>query len=384
MPWEQEAQATEPAEETPASFGEGQPPAQFEPLASETVAPGEAEPGQTAGPVFSARAEQDAAWLASLGAAEAVPAQPATPGEAVEDAAWLASLDEDAEPVSVEPLPWEPASLPEEKMPWELESETEAAPAQSLATGDISAWLKNLGEQGEEPEELEEAEATGQVSSWLSPISAPVEPENGPEELPDWLRDPSLDEKKGEPPAAEIPQPAASPQVEAEPPQVEEPQEQEQEQVPELEPEQIPAASLEPDQIPAAPEQPEQVQAAYTGPEQTPVTPVEPEPVMAARPVRASLAPSQPAQPGGDKDALALQKARGLLTQGTLDGAMSDYSRLIKRGKLLDEVIHDLKEAVYDHPVDVIIWQTLGDAYFRTNRLQEALDAYGKAEGLLR
>ncbi|HEY3310192.1 MAG TPA: tetratricopeptide repeat protein [Anaerolineales bacterium] len=386
MPWEQEAQATEPAEETPASFGEGQPPAPFEAPASGTVAAGEVEPGQTAEPVFPARAEQDAAWLASLGVAGPASAQPATPDETVEDAAWLASLDEDAEPVSVEPLPWEPASLPEEKMPWELESETEAAPAQPQATGDISAWLKSLGEQGEEPEELEEAEATGQVSSWLSPISAPVEPESAPEELPDWLRDPSLDEKKVEPPAAEIPQPAASAQVEAEPPQMEEPfqQAQEQPQVPELEPERLPAASLELEQITSAPEQTEQLPAASVEPEQTPATPVAPEPLMPARPVRASLAPSQPAQPGGDKDALALQNARGLLTQGSLDGAMSEYSRLIKRGKLLDEVIHDLKDAVYAHPVDVIIWQTLGDAYFRTNRLQEALDAYGKAEGLLR
>jgi cytochrome c-type biogenesis protein CcmH/NrfG len=50
----------------------------------------------------------------------------------------------------------------------------------------------------------------------------------------------------------------------------------------------------------------------------------------------------------------------------------------------LDEVIHDLREAIYRYPVEVIIWQTLGDAYMRTNRLQDALDAYTKAEELLR
>jgi DNA-binding SARP family transcriptional activator len=87
---------------------------------------------------------------------------------------------------------------------------------------------------------------------------------------------------------------------------------------------------------------------------------------------------------GSDKDAQAVQMARDLLSHGGLSGAMTEYVKLIKRGKLLEDVIYDLQEAVYRHPVDVIVWQTLGDAYFRTNRLQEALDAYSKAEGLLR
>ena len=63
---------------------------------------------------------------------------------------------------------------------------------------------------------------------------------------------------------------------------------------------------------------------------------------------------------------------------------MTEYSRLIKKGKQLDDVIRDLQEAVYRHPVDVVVLQTLGDAFFRSQRLQEALDAYSKAEGLLR
>ncbi len=39
---------------------------------------------------------------------------------------------------------------------------------------------------------------------------------------------------------------------------------------------------------------------------------------------------------------------------------MKFYMKLIKKGRLLDEVIHDLREATYRYPVDVIIWQTLG------------------------
>ena len=90
------------------------------------------------------------------------------------------------------------------------------------------------------------------------------------------------------------------------------------------------------------------------------------------------------AMPVAEKDLPVLERARDLLAHGNLEGSMGEYSRLIRKGKYLEEIIHDLKEAVYKHPVDMSIWQTLGDANFRSNRLQEALDAYGKAEGLLR
>jgi cytochrome c-type biogenesis protein CcmH/NrfG len=57
---------------------------------------------------------------------------------------------------------------------------------------------------------------------------------------------------------------------------------------------------------------------------------------------------------------------------------------MIRKGKFLDEIIFDLREAIYRYPVEVPVWQALGDAYMRANRLQEALDAYTKAEELLR
>ena len=88
--------------------------------------------------------------------------------------------------------------------------------------------------------------------------------------------------------------------------------------------------------------------------------------------------------PVQDKDSELLSSAQDVLDQNSLDEAMKKYSILVKKGRLLDEVIHDLREAIYRYPVDVIIWQTLGDAYMRTNRLQDALDAYTKAEELLR
>ena len=79
-----------------------------------------------------------------------------------------------------------------------------------------------------------------------------------------------------------------------------------------------------------------------------------------------------------------LGQARNELSGSNLSGALENYARLIKKGRFLDEVIFDLRDALYRFPVDVNIWQFLGDAYMRANRLQDALDAYTKAEELLR
>ena len=64
--------------------------------------------------------------------------------------------------------------------------------------------------------------------------------------------------------------------------------------------------------------------------------------------------------------------------------AVDLYQKLIRKGKSLDDIIRDLRDALYRYPVEVPLWQSLGDAYMRANRLQEALDAYTKAEELLR
>ena len=79
-----------------------------------------------------------------------------------------------------------------------------------------------------------------------------------------------------------------------------------------------------------------------------------------------------------------LGQARNELSGSNVSGALESYTRLIKKGRFLDEVIFDLRDATYRFPIDVDIWQSLGDAYMRANRLQDALDAYTKAEELLR
>ena len=80
----------------------------------------------------------------------------------------------------------------------------------------------------------------------------------------------------------------------------------------------------------------------------------------------------------------ALAQAQNELVRGNIPGAMEYYEKLIKKGRFLDEIIFDLREALYRYPVEVSIHQTLGDAYMRANRLQDALDSYTKAEELLR
>lgn len=79
-----------------------------------------------------------------------------------------------------------------------------------------------------------------------------------------------------------------------------------------------------------------------------------------------------------------LQIAQSSMQAHNIEKALQAYNQLIKDGQFLEETIHDLREALYRYPIDVSIWQILGDAYLRSNRLQEALEAYTKAEELLR
>jgi tetratricopeptide (TPR) repeat protein len=108
-----------------------------------------------------------------------------------------------------------------------------------------------------------------------------------------------------------------------------------------------------------------------------------PEPQKPTPPARPRREPAKPKGTGALTDPV-LGYARGELSRSSLPTALENYDRLIKKGRFLEEVIHDLREATYLFPVDVNILQSLGDAYMRSNRLQDALDAYTKAEELLR
>ncbi len=100
-------------------------------------------------------------------------------------------------------------------------------------------------------------------------------------------------------------------------------------------------------------------------------------------PIAPASEPREAVEPAQDLDT-TIVSARDLLKTGDINAALDQYYRLVKQGRLLDESIHDLREALDRYPIDASLWQALGDAYMRANRLQEALDAYNQAEGLLR
>ena len=77
-------------------------------------------------------------------------------------------------------------------------------------------------------------------------------------------------------------------------------------------------------------------------------------------------------------------QAQSALLKGEIEQAVDLYGQLIHVGARLDDIIADLRNALDRHPVEASLWQTLGDAYIRSNQVQAALDAYTKAEELLR
>jgi competence protein ComEA len=79
-----------------------------------------------------------------------------------------------------------------------------------------------------------------------------------------------------------------------------------------------------------------------------------------------------------------LAKARELLAESQLEQALEHYEYLIIKKKSIQEVIDDLLKASTEHPMEVSLMKTLGDAYMRVDKLNEALEAYSKAEDLLR
>ena len=251
------------------------------------------------------------------------------------------------EPEAVKPVDLKPA----EPMPWEVD-EPAKKPKASL---DIAEWLKDMEEH-----EAEVSKNSKDID-WLSSVYAPEgQVTNDYDELPDWLKDPIVEEEQPAP-QPETVQPAALEAIPAQQNNLE-----------------TPDVTLS---QPAVEETPARVEPEPVA-EAVPVA-VEDSPAAKSEPVEHST-PARPQTTGNEKDMQALQKAREMMSHSRFSDSMNEYSRMIRKGKMLEDVIYDLQEAVYRHPVDVITWQTLGDAYFKANQLQEALDAYGKAEGLLR
>lgn len=220
-------------------------------------------------------------------------------------------------------------------------------------------WLAGLEEIPEEPaDELTTADFGQQEV--VSQLAA---------DLPDWLSDGPVETDEVETPVVAEPTPA--------PQQMEDLDLPEWLQTPEGEP------AAEPSELEAEPgiptPTPEIVdEVPVVTPPATPPVPADEMPVPK---------PSEPVQeiskvPSEDADEFA--EAKSILATGDVGKAVEHLAKIIKRGQMLEEIIAELQEALYNYPVDFELWQTLGDAYLRANRLQEALDTYTKAEELLR
>jgi competence ComEA-like helix-hairpin-helix protein len=94
--------------------------------------------------------------------------------------------------------------------------------------------------------------------------------------------------------------------------------------------------------------------------------------------------PEEPYFPDEAEVAPELREARVALAEGDLGGALAKYAELINSTQSLSGVISDMQEIAERHDAEIAVWQNLGDAYLRANQIDEALQAYAKAEGLLR
>lgn len=357
-------------------------------------------------------ADETAIWLKGL-AEEEKQSEPVSAAD--ETAVWLKGLEEEEKKPQTEPAAdeieiWlkglegeekqpEPASAADETAIWfkSLEQE-EITPAAEPVDADMPAWIKDIEPdqppaaeptvpvQKAEPEAAEVPAEEPEVPSWLRDFEKEEKSASqaNVDDLPAWLRD-ETGEVVAEPVKIEPTRPTdwkpaepKEPEIRYSPPIEEEPQPSKiiyspplEEPTPEPE---IPAPVMmeeEPPQQPAPPPLPEEQKPVR----KTPFQPTSPPEQAAPRGTGMLVTP------GIDP---TLGNARNELSRSNIPGALESYSRLIKKARFLDEVIYDLREALYRYPVEVNIWQALGDAYMRANRLQDALDAYTKAEELLR
>lgn len=77
------------------------------------------------------------------------------------------------------------------------------------------------------------------------------------------------------------------------------------------------------------------------------------------------------------------QEASKAIESGDLEDAEDQFTKLIKVETLLDKIVETLTTATESYPTDSGLWMTLGDAFGRSGKLQNALDAYTKAEEYL-
>lgn len=352
---------------------------------------------------------------------------------------WLRNLDEKEQPAESTDIPeW---MKPEEEQPLERGSipewlDEKAATKESLDTSSLPEWLGGL----DKPEEsaFEESLVKNQdLSDWLSGLDdepgLDIDPETlrapqlpletnlpaseqptSSEAIPDWMLGGEAEEEEDwTPPAVEVAAPSTS-KMAAVPLSADLPEwlqsTEEEQPASELSGDDTPpwvhreqweaegGVSIQPKPTSPSDWHPvsgaEKQQKTGTQPsgkeggagrlaQQNPPAPEPSAPAKKKSPAKQQGLPRQKKSEGqGSVSMLNLAKAE--LDRGDIPEALMHYGKLIKKGKHLEEVIGSLSESLYRYPVEVGIWQALGDAYMRANRLKEALDAYNKAEELIR
>jgi len=98
------------------------------------------------------------------------------------------------------------------------------------------------------------------------------------------------------------------------------------------------------------------------------------------------ISPSMTPPPEDENEALRLE-AQSEITRGVTPDAIKKYSTLVKKGVRVEDLISDLNQASLENINDeeyITILQLIGDAYMKIDKIQDALDAYTKAEKLIR
>ena len=246
-----------------------------------------------------------------------------------------------------------------------------------LNAQDTPDWLKDMQNEPAQPEKqdvpdwLRGVEQRIQTAESVAPSEAPNS--DSAVDLPAWLASLDKEESTTSPatPADELPEWLAS---EAEP-QAAEPTQPE-----EWHPLETESQAIEPTQpsdwsISVEPPAPVKAPSREMNFEVERPQPVKRSAPKAQKPPK----PTRKSETG-----ISVENAQAEMARGNIGVAIDVYVKLIRKGKSLEEIIRDLRDALYRYPVEVPLWQALGDAYMRSNRLQEALDAYTKAEELLR
>jgi tetratricopeptide (TPR) repeat protein len=335
----------------------------------------EIQPTET--PAVSAQAvsgEMDAdaafAWLESLAAQQGADEATLSTSKEERQAAPPSWVTEAGEPISEAPTaaPEPAASQPEVPI---MQAPIPQVPPEELPLPEVSA--------AEVPSTVEEVTKPVSVGEWVQEVQEPIEVEKAPEKAPTPV------EPKEEPLPAwlqGLDQPPAQTSPLATPAGMEDL------------PDWLKGFDTQPE-APAAPTPAESVPVSDWLQEQQipvppPVAPVQP-PVQQPLPPQVSPVAAVPIPPSptglkglSTSDNPIITQAQAQLETGQIDPALDLYNQVIAQGQDLDVVIQDLTAAGYRYPVEPSLWQTLGDAHMRNDQIQEALDAYTKAEELLR